>query len=478
VLVVVGDWLFYGNRLGLSLPLFFLAVAAGSYAVRSKEVKVSALPLALGILVMMLLPLLEATSVLAIVFGLMGTAVFVVMIARGLRQGLVKTLQTAVELLLEGMLELIPDLRRIGIRLKADGAFARGLGIAAGWVIPLGICLVFGILFTIANPLLEAGLRAIDPLSWLRGMQIRRILLWALLLLFCWPFLKARLRTVVTPRITPSRMVLTVPAAIALRSLILCNALFALQTILDGLYLWGGAALPAGMTYAAYAHRGAYPLIVTALLAGGLVLLAMRPGSSTERSAIIRTLVFLWVGQNVLLVVSSIARLDLYVEVYALTYLRAAAFIWMGLVAAGLVLIVIRIARGYSNSWLVTANAMVLIGTLYTCSFINFPDVIASYNVSHSSDGGQGDRPLHAPYLLHLGPQAIPALDRYLAVAPDGPSFRLLSYGRGLLRVQHEREAQEWRGWTFRGWRLQQYLANHANQAGPAPEAPAAGGAS
>ena len=47
------------------------------------------------------------------------------------------------------------------------------------------------------------------------------------------------------------------------RSLILFNALFALQTVLDLTYLWGGASLPDGMSHAEYAHRGAYPLIAT-----------------------------------------------------------------------------------------------------------------------------------------------------------------------------------------------------------------------
>ena len=46
------------------------------------------------------------------------------------------------------------------------------------------------------------------------------------------------------------------------RSLILFNALFALQTVLDLTYLWGGANLPDGMTLAEYAHRGAYLLIL------------------------------------------------------------------------------------------------------------------------------------------------------------------------------------------------------------------------
>ena len=127
------------------------------------------------------------------------------------------------------------------------------------------------------------------------------------------------------------------------RSLILFNALFALQSGLDLVYLWGGAALPDGMSHAEYAHRGAYPLIVTALLAAGFVLIAMRRGGPAEQSRLIRPLVLAWIGQNVLLVISSIFRLDLYVAAFSLTYLRLAAFIWMGLVAAGLLLILIQI---------------------------------------------------------------------------------------------------------------------------------------
>jgi hypothetical protein len=51
-------------------------------------------------------------------------------------------------------------------------------------------------------------------------------------------------------------------------SLIAFNALFALQNGMDLAWLWGLMPLPAGITLADYAHRGAYPLIVTALLAG------------------------------------------------------------------------------------------------------------------------------------------------------------------------------------------------------------------
>jgi hypothetical protein len=244
------------------------------------------------------------------------------------------------------------------------------------------------------------------------------------------------------------------------RSLILFNALFALQSGLDLVYLWGGASLPDGMSHAQYAHRGAYPLIATALLAAGFVLIAMRPGGPAEHSRLIRPLVLAWIGQNILLVISSIFRLDLYVAAFSLTYLRLAAFIWMGLVAAGLMLILIQILLKKPNSWLVTANAATLALVLYGCCFINAPQVVASYNAEHCREAGGTGPNLDLKYLFSLGPQVLPVLEPRLQHIPA-----LQPYVAGFRFDQAAEAARKgpanWRAWGFRAWRLERYLANN-----------------
>src|SRR5207302_1802072 len=111
-------------------------------------------------------------------------------------------------------------------------------------------------------------------------------------------------------------------------------------------------------------------------------------------------------------------RLDFYVASYLLTYWRIAAFIWMLIVAAGLVLIVVRIVTYRSNAWLISANLAVLALTVYVCGFINFAAVVANYNVSHGRDFTAASRQIDLLYVTDLGPQAIPALDAYLASLP------------------------------------------------------------
>jgi len=262
--------------------------------------------------------------------------------------------------------------------------------------------------------------------------------------------------------------------------------LFAVQTLMDLLFLWGGVRLPDGLTYADYAHRGAYPLIATAILAGAFVLVAMRRNGPGQKSDLIRTLVFAWIAQNVWLVISSILRLKLYVEAYGLTEMRIAAGVWMALVAVGLVVIVAKIVGDRTNRWLVMANLTALMLTLWGVSFLNVPAVIAKFNVEHSYEvtgTGEGMR-LDEHYMSDLGPQVIPALDEFLRTAKfaDADQIKTISILRDNLADSlihrdisngyswSEPVPVDWQSWTWRDERLRQYLKGQVF----APDAPAA----
>ena len=138
-----------------------------------------------------------------------------------------------------------------------------------------------------------------------------------------------------------------------------------------------------------------------------------------------------------------------------LTWWRVAAFIWMVLVALGLVLIVARIALNRSNGWLIRANLITLTATLYICSLVNFAAIIADYNVSHSREAAGKGVWIDMNYLFHLGPQALPAIDRAIALRGFDPT---LVSRRGCLVEQQRREMASWRSWGLRSWRLQRTL--------------------
>ena len=480
-LAALADWLLYDHPVGISVVVFLLTLLLGAALANPLHLTRRDLPVTTLIPLAALAPFIVKPSLLALAYAALGTAYVVVAVTSRAHAGCIDRLADAALLWFDACWRALADLSGIAVSQRDIG---RQIGrLALSWLLPLALGAVFLMLFASANPLIERWLGAIDlggpagQISWVR------IVFWLLAGVAVWPFvflrlrcarkkqslkekLEAEFRAAWSPSSSPSSSQPSVadpPSALfgkaaIIRSLVLFNLMFAVQTWLDATYLWGGVALPDGLTYAAYAHRGAYPLIVTALLAAGFVLAAMRPGSDSARSPVIRALVYLWTGQNVLLVVSSILRLDLYVQVYSLTYLRIVAFIWMGLVAVGLLLIVARIALDRSNTWLIGANLISLAATLYVCCFLNFPRMIAVYNVEHSADLGQpGAVYLDLLYLNSLGPQVIPALDLFITRHNDFRRSDVIAM-RDTLALHHRQRMGDWRSWSVQDWQLDRYI--------------------
>lgn len=284
----------------------------------------------------------------------------------------------------------------------------------------LGSSVILG-LFAMANPVLGDWLAEIFTLSPDAELVVRLVLgmVWFTL---AWSLLRPRLARTLLGTFDGSGDLSIAginPASVGL-SLIAFNALFALQNAMDLAWLWGLAPLPTGMTLAQYAHRGAYPLIVTALLAAGFVLVALRPGSQTAAMPRVRRLVVLWVAQNVLLVANAALRTVDYIAAYSLTPLRIAALLWMGLVALGLVLVLWRMLVGKSAGWLINANTAAALGLLVGCSFVDLDAVSARYNIAHARELGGHGAPLDICYLQGAGPSAMVALaELELRPAPE-----------------------------------------------------------
>jgi hypothetical protein len=461
--VALADFLFYGWKIGISLPLFFLALGLIAvarnrvYASRRVQVAMSV------VFAAVLIALIEDVNILSVMLGALGTGFFVMVITAQEPARWQRYLLEVVTVPFRGPFQFAADL--IWQMRKQDYAWLKPDSLIA-WIVPLGIFAIFVWLFASANPLIEHGLSQIDLHSTLNLLNPWRMAFWVLLAGVIWPFIFRRSNRRSIPQAevsaaidgTPSGLDFFLGARATVRSLVLFNGLFALQSGLDLTYLWGGASLPDGMSHAEYAHRGAYPLIATALLAPGFVLIAMRPGGPAEQSRWIRPLVLAWTGQNVLLVISSILRLDLYVAVYSLTYLRLAAFIWMALVAAGLLLILIQIILRKPNSWLLAANAATLALVLYACCFIDAPWLVTTYNVEHCREISGSGANLDVQYLGSLGPQAQLVLESHRNEVPALLSAmdRQFPDARSALS-----QAENWRAWSFRTWRIKRYLANN-----------------
>jgi hypothetical protein len=432
LLVGLGDFLFFGQAVGLSLAVFALAVFLAVPGTLARGVG------PFGLLLLSVLPVVEHVQALSLGFLAVGLTASLLW-ARGGRDALLaRGLALWASLPWRG----IGD----GWRKTAEVAQSDGLRVqwqaARGWAFPVGGALVLAGLLLLANPLLVRALSQLFTVDGSGLVTAGRLSLWLGLALVLWPLIappppSANLALpALSDRFRPS-------ARSVGRGLVVFNTIILVQTLTDAVYLWGGASLPEGMTAAEYAHRGAYPLLVTALLAGAFAL-AARPFAREDRR--LRWLLLLWLAQNMALVLSALLRLELYVEAFGLTYLRLHSAIWMGLVATGLGLVAWQVWRDRSNLWLLTRSLGLGVATLYACSFVNFAAIIAAGNLSREEFDGS--------YVCDLGPTAA------FEIMASGRDVRTEGeYGDDLGPCQVTApQIDGWRDWGFRNWRVSGYL--------------------
>lgn len=444
------DLLVVGQRAGLG---WVIAAGIAVLLVMAQTRTKRAAPLAALTFVLGAAPFLETAGPFPTLFLILGTMGAVV-ILKTPDAGFRARVHNLARLFLSGPTRF---LRSAAVWIGARyGRVAFG-PFVVGWLAAVLLGLAFAALFALANPIIGTAAAHLFSAAFWQAFSPARLLFWAVVALTIGSCLAFKARPVAppaSPRLVPAPGWLA-PQAIR-NALLVFNVLFAAQTALDILFLWGGARLPDGMTYAQYAHRGAYPLLGTALLAGAFMFAATAFGPLTPTN---RRLLTLWIVQNLALLASAILRLDLYVDAYQLTYLRLAAFIWMGLVSLGLALMLWRIWHGHSNRWLLHRLALATLATLYLCCFVNLAHVIATHNVTHSREATGTGQPLDRAYLCQLGNAALPAADAFKRLPGAQP---LPCFGQNTQsgwRYTESPARRNWREWGFRHARLARYLA-------------------
>lgn len=465
-LTALADFLFYGHQAGWTIGLFGLLLSGVCVLHNSQIIQTRLGQIILLLTMVQCFLQIEKTSLLCFALMSIGIVSLAILSQGGWKEDAslwARQFLSFVLRILRPLNKALIGVQRYKHRYTAPNSFSVFM---RGWFLPIVLSAVFIFLFASANPIVTKWLSGFDFKALLEMFSFGRLFFWLVMSIIVFAVIRPKLkrkRTKPAPDVFYKKKK---PMGFAewaftkeavLRSLVIFNVMFACQTLMDMNYLWAGGELPNGITYAQYAQKGAYPLIVTALLAALFVLISQNAGQEVAGSKTVQGLIYLWVAQNILLVVSSIYRTGLYVEVYALTYLRVAAFIWMGLVACGLAWIIIRSILNKSNTWLINANVITALAVLYVTSFVNIGAMIAHYNVMHSREMSGNGVQLDLYYMERLGSSAIPALISYTKHHSDStcsiPGGRECSVSKAA-RNELKWHMDDWRRWTYSEYRL------------------------
>lgn len=437
--LALADVLFWGVLPGAGIAVWMAAASLAITLTVWKSMDRARVLIALVLLLVAIAPLIEVVQFSTVVVAVMGLLAFGITVSNNSLDPS-QVLRVLARLPGRGIVRSFQDLFAMRVALPSKGGFR---SVLFDWALPLGVGGIFALLLVAANPLLDRWLLVLTdfdasllPSGW-------RVVFWMLLGVFVWPLLKLADMSPTLNRTRPDKdqrwQSGFLNARSVLRALITFNLIFGVQTMLDIGYLWSGVALPDGMTYAQYAHRGAYPLLATAVLAGVFALIA-QPYLGTGKA--VRWLLYVWVAQTVVLVISSILRLDLYVDVYGLTRLRFAAFVWMTVVAMGLTLIIMQMVGRHSVRWFMHRALALGLIAIYICNLVNIDGYVARHNLA---DDRANDH-----YLCELGEGAWPAIR-----AHEIATGEVLCYSYRPYLSQRN----DWREWGYRNARLHRSLA-------------------
>ena len=197
--------------------------------------------------------------------------------------------------------------------------------------------------------------------------------------------------------------------------LILLNILLAFVNGLDIFYQCILHDMPPGITMTQYLHNGTNSLIVSIILAVCIILFYFRGYLNFyEGNKWLKNLTYIWIAQNIILVISTAYRNSVYIGSYGLTHRRIGVYVYLILCIVGLVTTFIKVRKGKNNWFLFRKNAWIFYAFMIIACPFDWDSVITSFDISKF----QSDRTMEIDqrYLADLGYTNLAVLFQYYRV--------------------------------------------------------------
>ncbi|MGZ3884526.1 MAG: DUF4153 domain-containing protein [Bacteroidia bacterium] len=185
------------------------------------------------------------------------------------------------------------------------------------------------------------------------------------------------------------------------------NLMLLFINALDVNYLYLGAGMPKGITHKQFVHHGVGMLVFSIALAIGVIFYFFRGHLNFgEKNKLPKYLVYAWIVQNLMMVISTAVRNNMYITDALLTYKRIGVYYWLFMAACGLAYTYIKIAKVKSAWYMIRANSLLACVVLVLSCSVDWDTLISDYNISRTHLLASLDK----RYLISLSEATIPQL--------------------------------------------------------------------
>lgn len=188
------------------------------------------------------------------------------------------------------------------------------------------------------------------------------------------------------------------------------NALILIINIIDIYWVWFNFEWD-GKYLKQFVHEGTYLLILSVLISIAITLYFFRGNLNYYRkNKFLKTLSYIWLFQNIVLLISVAFRNFWYINYFSLAYKRIGIFCFLILTLYGILTVIVKIRNKKSSFFLFRANSFALYILLILVSVFNWDSIIARYNFSHYKTSF-----VHYDFLCSLSDKTLPYLDKSIS---------------------------------------------------------------
>lgn len=195
---------------------------------------------------------------------------------------------------------------------------------------------------------------------------------------------------------------------IALILIISVNTLLLIVNFLDITTIWFGFEYTTDIDLKQFVHSGTYILILSILLSMAIMLFYFRNNLNFyAKNKALKISAYIWISQNLILLISVIIRNLHYIEHFALAYLRIGLFFFLAMVTIGLFTLFWKIYKQKSIFYLLKSNSWVLYVGFVLFAMPDWDSFIAKYNINHYPQAF-----VEASFMLALDEKTLPIINQ------------------------------------------------------------------
>ena len=233
----------------------------------------------------------------------------------------------------------------------------------------------------------------------------------------------------------------------AVISFIMVNSLLLVVNILDFIHVWFNFEPASAPELRKFVHEGTFILIFSVFVAVGVVLFFFYGNLNFyKNNRWLKILAYVWIGQNMIMVVSVLIRNLYYVQSFGLAYLRLGVFFFLIATILALISLIIKVSSIKSIGFYLRSISIIAYCVLLFVALFNWDTVIASYNLNYNRNN------LDTKFILHeLSDNTLPILWKNKDAFGD---INNKDYQQLLRRIQGfktKEESHTWKSSTIMG---------------------------